>query len=88
MSVQARMIAIADVFEALTASDRPYKKAMSLSQSLKILGQMKLDNHVDADLFDIFMHEKIYLDYAKKHLGKKQIDDIDFETIPGYTPIN
>ncbi len=84
MSVQARMIAIADVFEALTASDRPYKKAMSLSQSLKILGQMKLDNHVDADLFDIFIHEKIYLDYANKHLGKKQIDDVDFEDIPGY----
>ena len=43
------MIAIADVFEALTASDRPYKKAMPLSQSLKILGQMKLDNHIDAE---------------------------------------
>ncbi len=87
MSVQARMIAIADVFEALTASDRPYKKAMTLSQSLTILGQMKLDNHVDADLFDIFMHEKIYLEYANKHLSKKQIDDIDFEKIPGYSPI-
>jgi HD-GYP domain-containing protein (c-di-GMP phosphodiesterase class II) len=88
MSVQARMIAIADVFEALTASDRPYKKAMPLSQSLKILGQMKLDNHVDADLFDIFMNEKIYLDYANQYLGKSQIDEIDFNDIPGYTTIN
>lgn len=88
MSVQARMIAIADVFEALTASDRPYKKAMPLSQSLKILGQMKLDNHVDADLFDVFMNEKIYLDYAKQYLGKNQIDEIDFNNIPGYTTIN
>jgi len=88
MSVQARMIAIADVFEALTASDRPYKKAMPLSQSLKILGQMKLDNHVDADLFNIFIQEKIYLDYAKKHLGKHQIDEVIFEEIPGYTPLN
>lgn len=88
MSVQARMIAIADVFEALTASDRPYKKAMTLSQSLTILGQMKIDNHVDADLFDIFMHEKIYLEYANKYLSKKQIDEIDFEKIPGYTPLN
>ena len=87
MSVQARMIAIADVFEALTASDRPYKKAMSLSQSLTILGQMKLDNHVDADLFDIFMHDKIYLEYANKYLGKKQIDDVDLENIPGYTAL-
>ncbi|GJM05073.1 MAG: HD family phosphohydrolase [marine bacterium B5-7] len=88
MSVQARMIAIADVFEALTASDRPYKKAMPLSQSLKILGQMKLDNHVDADLFDVFINEKIYLDYANKYLGKNQIDEIDFNNIPGYTTIN
>jgi len=88
MSVQARMIAIADVFEALTASDRPYKKAMPLSQSLKILGQMKLDNHVDADLFDVFINEKIYLDYANKYLGENQIDEIDFKNIPGYTTIN
>jgi HD-GYP domain-containing protein (c-di-GMP phosphodiesterase class II) len=87
MSVQARMIAIADVFEALTASDRPYKKAMSLSQSLKILGQMKLDKHVDADLFDIFIHEKIYLEYANKYLGKDKIDEIIFEDIPGYTQL-
>lgn len=78
------MIAIADVFEALTASDRPYKKAMPLSQSLKILGQMKLDNHVDADLFDIFINDKIYLDYANKYLGKSQIDAVNFEDIPGY----
>lgn len=84
MSVQARMIAIADVFEALTASDRPYKKAMPLSQSLKILGQMKLDNHVDADLFDIFINEKIYLDYARQYLGKNQIDEVDLNNIPGY----
>jgi len=87
MSVQARMIAIADVFEALTASDRPYKKPMTLSQSLKILGKMKLDNHVDADLFDIFMNEKIYLDYAHKYLGKDKIDEIVFEDIPGYKPL-
>jgi HD-GYP domain-containing protein (c-di-GMP phosphodiesterase class II) len=85
MSLQARMIAIADVFEALTASDRPYKKAMPLSQSLKILGQMKLDNHVDADLFDVFINEKIYLDYANKYLGKDKIDEVVFEDIPGYT---
>ena len=88
MSVQARMVAIADVFEALTASDRPYKKAMPLSQSLKILGQMKVDNHIDADLFDVFMHDKIYLNYAKQYLDKNQIDDINFEEIPGYTPLN
>ena len=84
MSLQARMVAIADVFEALTASDRPYKKAMPLSQSLSILGQMKVDGHIDADLFDIFINDQIYLKYAEQHLDKKQIDDVDLAKIPGY----
>ncbi len=90
MSIPARMVAIADVFEALTASDRPYKKAMSLSLSLTILGRMKLDGHVDPDLFDIFLWEKVYLKYAKEHLSAEQIDDVDLEQIPGYlqTPSN
>jgi len=87
MSLQARMVAIADVFEALTASDRPYKKAMPLSQSLAILGQMKLDGHIDPDLFDIFVHNKIYLDYARLHLRENQIDDVDLAQIPGYNPL-
>lgn len=87
MSIPARMVAIADVFEALTASDRPYKKAMGLSQSLGILGRMKLEGHVDPDLFDVFMHKKIYLDYANKYLNPEQIDVVDVTKIPGYTPL-
>lgn len=88
MSIPARMVAIADVFEALTASDRPYKKAMSLSQSLTILGRMKLDGHVDPDLFDIFINEKIYLHYAKEHLSPEQLsEEVDLSTIPGYVPL-
>lgn len=87
MSLQARIVAIADVFEALTASDRPYKKAMPLSQSLQILGQMKVDKHIDGDLFDIFINEKIYLDYAAQFLEDSQVDDINFDAIPGYTPL-
>jgi len=86
MSIPARMVAIADVFEALTAKDRPYKKAMSLSQSLSILGRMKLEGHVDPDLFDVFVWEKIYLKYANEHLAAGQIDDVDLEKIPGYSP--
>ena len=82
----ARMVAIADVFEALTAKDRPYKKAMSLSKSLTILGRMKLDHHIDPDLFDVFMWNKVYLKYAREHLNPGQIDDVDLESIPGYTP--
>jgi HD-GYP domain-containing protein (c-di-GMP phosphodiesterase class II) len=87
MSLQARMVAIADVFEALTASDRPYKKAMPLSQSLSILGQMKVDGHIDPDLFDIFIQDRIYLKYAQQHLDEKQIDDVDLAQIPGYQPL-
>ena len=86
MSIPARMVAIADVFEALTAKDRPYKKAMSLSKALTILGRMKLDNHIDPDLFDIFMWEKIYLKYASEHLAPEQVDNIDLDSIPGYVP--
>jgi HD-GYP domain-containing protein (c-di-GMP phosphodiesterase class II) len=87
MSIPARMVAIADVFEALTANDRPYKKAMPLSQSLKILGRMKLESHIDPDLFDVFMHDQVYLKYARQYLSPKQIDNIDLAAIPGYQPL-
>ena len=86
MSIPARMVAIADVFEALTAKDRPYKKAMSLSKSLTILGRMKLEKHIDPDLFDIFIWDKIYLKYAREHLDPEQIDEVDLDSIPGYVP--
>lgn len=74
MSVQARCMAIADIFEALTAADRPYKKGMTLTRALEIIKQMKEDNHIDPDLFDIFMKHHIYLDYANKFLSLEQID--------------
>ena len=85
LSIQARMMCIADVFEALTAADRPYKKAMSMSTALKILGNMALESHIDPDIFKVFISEKIYLKYASKHLNPEQIDDIDISQIPGYT---
>ena len=88
MSIPARMIAIADIFEALTAGDRPYKKGMPLSQALKILGRMKLENHIDPDLFDVFMHKKIYSTYAKEHLKEDQIDEINIQDIPGYNSLS
>jgi len=84
MSVQARIMAIADVFEALTAPDRPYKEAMPISQALQILGDMKLDNHIDPDLFDVFVREKVYERYARNHLGPEQIDAVDLSAIPGF----
>jgi HD-GYP domain-containing protein (c-di-GMP phosphodiesterase class II) len=86
MSVQARIMAIADIFEALTASDRPYKKGKKLSECLKIMGFMKKDNHIDPDLFDIFIKTQVYMDYAEEFLDASQIDEIDVAQIPGYSP--
>jgi len=86
MSIQARCMGIADIFEALTAKDRPYKKGKTLSESLEILGRMKLNHHVDPDLFDIFVRTKVYRRYAEMFLDKEQIDEVDESRIPGYTP--
>jgi len=86
MSVQARIMAIADIFEALTASDRPYKKGKKLSECLKIMGFMKNDNHIDPDLFEIFIKNRVYMDYAEEFLDMSQIDEIDEALIPGYAP--
>jgi hypothetical protein len=77
MSLTARMMAIADIFEALTAADRPYKKAKSLSESVKIMSFMKKDQHIDADLFELFLQSGVYLDYAKQYLAEAQIDEVD-----------
>ena len=85
MSIPARMLAIADVFEALTASDRPYRKAMPLSKTLIILGKMKIDNHIDEDLFNVFISEGVFMEYAKQFLPQEQIDEIPLDDIPGYS---
>jgi HD-GYP domain-containing protein (c-di-GMP phosphodiesterase class II) len=86
MSVPARVMGIADIFEALTSKDRPYKKAKTLTESLHILGKMKVDHHIDPDLFDIFVREKVYLKYALQFLDAEQIDEVDHTQIPGYQP--
>lgn len=86
MSLPARMIGIADIFEALSAKDRPYKQGKTLTECLQILGKMKLGNHIDPDLFDLFVSEKIYMRYANEYLDPDQIDEVDENKIPGYTP--
>jgi len=86
MSVQARCMGIADIFEALTAKDRPYKKGKTLSESLQILGRMKESHHIDPDLFDVFVRRKVYRRYAEMFLDREQIDDVDEAKIPGYRP--
>jgi HD-GYP domain-containing protein (c-di-GMP phosphodiesterase class II) len=85
MSVQARVMGIADIFEALTARDRPYKRGKTLSESLKILGNFKLSGHIDPDLFEVFIRKKVYLRYAEEFLDPEQIDDVDESKIPGYS---
>ena len=77
MSVQAKMMAIADIYEALTAADRPYKDGKKLSQAMRIMGFMKKDYEIDEDLFEIFVKEKVYKQYADKYLGEDQLDEID-----------
>jgi hypothetical protein len=77
MSIQARILAIADIFEALTASDRPYKKAKSLKEAIKIMSFMRNDQHIDADLFDLFLMSGVYRQYAEKYLQASQLEPVD-----------
>lgn len=77
LSIPEKILAIADVFEALTASDRPYKKAKSVSAAMDILHKMVVDNHLDKDCFELFVRSKVYLRYAKRFLDPQQIDTVD-----------
>lgn len=85
MSVPARIMGIADIFEALTARDRPYKAGKTLTESLQILGRMRLDGHIDPDLFDIFVRSRVYEQYAQDFMNKEQRDKVDVAKIPGYS---
>jgi len=77
LSLAARIMAVADIFEALTAKDRPYKKPMQLSQAVKILGFMRKDNHIDPDIYDLFLNSGIFMEYAKRELLPWQVDEVD-----------
>ncbi len=79
LSIPARIMAVADVFEALTASDRPYKKAKTLSASIKILSFMVKDKHLDEDIFKLFLRSGLHITYAKRYLKPEQIDEVDVE---------
>jgi hypothetical protein len=83
LSLPARIMAIADIYEALTASDRPYKKAKTLTESLKIMSFMVKDQHIDADLFRLFLTSGVYQKYADTFLDPSQIDEVD---ISDYLP--
>jgi HD-GYP domain-containing protein (c-di-GMP phosphodiesterase class II) len=75
--LQARILVLADIFEALTAKDRPYKRGNTLSEAVSILSGMVKAQHIDADLFKLFMEEKIYLEYARREMNPQQIDKTD-----------
>jgi HD-GYP domain-containing protein (c-di-GMP phosphodiesterase class II) len=77
MSIPARMMAVADVFEALTAKDRPYKPAKKLSESMQIIANMKKAHHLDPDIVDFFITSKVYLEFARKYLDAELIDSVD-----------
>jgi HD-GYP domain-containing protein (c-di-GMP phosphodiesterase class II) len=77
MGPVARMMAIADIFEALTAVDRPYKKGKTLSEAIRIMAFMKKDQHIDPDLFDLFLQSGVYREYAGRFLAPGQIDEVD-----------
>jgi len=81
LSIPARIMVLADIFEALTASDRPYKKAKTLSESLKIMGFMVQEQHIDRDIFELFLNSGVYMEYAKAHLKPEQIDEVDIKTL-------
>ena len=82
-SLPARMMGIADIFEALTASDRPYKKAKSLSEAIGILSFMAKDGHIDPDLFVLFLKSGVWRQYAEKYLAPEQLDDVDIQAYTG-----
>ncbi|PVZ79438.1 metal-dependent phosphohydrolase [Serratia sp. S1B] len=81
MSIPVRIMAIADVFEALTAADRPYKPGKLLSESLNIMTNMANENHLDRELFILFLQSGIWRDYAKNYLQPENIDPVDIPAL-------
>ncbi len=79
LSIPERILAVADVFEALTASDRPYKKAKPVSVAIDILHSMVEENHIDRDCFELFLRSGVYREYADRYLNKNQADDVDLD---------
>ncbi|MCS7013500.1 MAG: GAF domain-containing protein [Chloroherpetonaceae bacterium] len=88
MSIPARIMAIADVFEALTAVDRPYKRGKKLSEAMEIMGKMKAENHLDPDLFDLFVKSGVYRKYAEMYMSPELIDEVDEESLLRIKPIS
>jgi HD-GYP domain-containing protein (c-di-GMP phosphodiesterase class II) len=83
LPLQVRILALADIFDALTSKDRPYRDGKKLSEALRIMGYMKLEGQLDPELFDFFLTEGIYLELAHRYLEPHQIDEVDISSLPG-----
>jgi HD-GYP domain-containing protein (c-di-GMP phosphodiesterase class II) len=83
LSVPTRIMAIADIFEALTSADRPYKQIKTLSESIKILSFFKKDKHIDGEIFDLFLTSGVYKRYAEKFMRPEQMDEVDIAKFIG-----
>ncbi|MBC7750793.1 MAG: HD domain-containing protein [Candidatus Saccharibacteria bacterium] len=81
MSIEERVLAVADVFEALTATDRPYKSAKTISESLAIMAKMSKENHLDSGLFIYFLNSRLWLDYAHEFIPSEQIDEVNIDEL-------
>ncbi len=79
MSIPARILGLADVFEALSASDRPYKKVKTLSEIVAIMSDMAKGGHLDPDLFNLFLTSGVYREYAEQYMQPEQLDDVNAE---------
>ena len=81
LSIPERIMAIADIFEALTATDRPYLRPKTLSTALRIMGSMRDDGHICPDLFELFLKSGIYHEYGRSHLTERQLDEVDISLL-------
>jgi hypothetical protein len=83
ISLQGRLLGLADVFEALTAPDRPYRDPIGVSEAVEMLRDMVKRGHLDADLFEVFLRERVHLYYAREQLRPEQLDDATLEELAG-----
>lgn len=81
MSPVARMMAVADIFEALTAIDRPYKKGKTLSEAVAIMARMRDEGHIDPDIFALFLRAGVYRDYAERFMQRAYVDEVDVDRL-------
>jgi HD-GYP domain-containing protein (c-di-GMP phosphodiesterase class II) len=81
LSLEARMLAVADIFEALTATDRPYKKGKTLSEAVAIMARLRDQNHIDPDLFEVFLRQGVHLAYARRFMAPELVDEVDVEAM-------